>query len=90
MVGLMTLSIKNRETEALAREVAAMANKPITRVVHDALLRERRYEYALKRNLPRDDFMEKIKEMQARLAKLPVLDHRTLNEILYDENGLPK
>jgi antitoxin VapB len=86
----MTLSIKNRETEALAREVAALANKPITRAVHDALLRERRYEKALKRKLPRDDFMEKIREMQARVAKLPVLDDRTLNEILYDEFGLPK
>jgi antitoxin VapB len=86
----MTLSIKNRETEALAREVAALANKPITRAVHDALLRERRYEKALKRKLPRDDFMDKIREMQARVAKLPVLDNRSLNEILYDENGLPK
>ena len=85
----MALSIKNRETEALARELAAITQKPLTQAVHDALQREVKREKSLNRPR-RDDFMEKIREIQDRVAKLPRLDTRDVDEILYDEYGLPK
>ena len=85
----MALSIKNRETEALARELAAITQKPLTQAVHDALQREVKREKSLGRPR-RDDFMETIREIQDRVAKLPRLDARSADEILYDEFGLPK
>jgi hypothetical protein len=86
----MALNIENSKTEALAIELAAIKRKPITQAVHDAIVREMRYEKSLNQKLPRADFMEKISEMQDRIAKLPILDSRHPDDILYDEFGLPK
>jgi hypothetical protein len=36
----MALSIKNREVEGLARELARLTGKPITEAVRDSLKRE--------------------------------------------------
>jgi hypothetical protein len=66
----MALSIKNREVEANARELAILTGKPLTQALNDAIIRE-------------------IK-CQKRVAKLPLLDKRHPDEILYDEFGLPK
>jgi antitoxin VapB len=86
----MALSIKNLEVEHLAREVAVLKNKPITVALHEALLREKRYEQSLKRKPVRDDFIEKIREIQREVAALPILDSRHPDDILYDDYGLPK
>jgi hypothetical protein len=44
----------------------------------------------LRHVLPADNFLAGIREIQKRVAKLPILDDRPADEILYDENGLPK
>lgn len=84
----MSLYIRNAEADRLARELAERTGESLTEVVTTAL-RER-----LDRNPPQlATYEEKVaflKEMQARIAKLPVLDPRDPDEMLYDEHGLPK
>ena len=38
----------------------------------------------------KDDFMRRVREVQATFAKAPVLDPRPYRELVYDENGLPR
>lgn len=80
----MALTIENAEADRLARELAAETGESIEDTVVNAL-RERLAQYQ------RDAHVDPvIKEMQDRVAKLPVLDDRPANEVLgYDEWGLP-
>jgi antitoxin VapB len=83
----MALSIKNAETERLARQLARATGESLTDAV-TAALRER-----LVRTTGRIDperLPDEIRRIQERIARLPVLDDRTADEILgYDEYGLP-
>jgi len=84
----MALSIKNELTEQLAREVADEAGESITKAIQKSL-EERLERLKLRR---RSRVLEsQIDEILARVDELPILDHRTPEEILdYDENGLPR
>lgn len=88
----MALSIKNKETEALARELARVTQKPITQAVHDvlelAVKRERNIRELLGQD--KDEAWSKVRAIQERVANLRVLDTRHPDDMLYDENGLPK
>jgi antitoxin VapB len=84
----MALSIKNPETERLARELARVTGESlteaITAAVRDRLVRETGRDPDL------EHWLEGIREIQREVAKLPVYDARTPDEILgYDEFGLP-
>ncbi|MFO1038950.1 MAG: type II toxin-antitoxin system VapB family antitoxin [Geminicoccaceae bacterium] len=84
----MALSLKDPETDRLAREVASLTGESLTMAIRTALAERLRRE-RLKRGegpaLARDLGM-----IARRCAALPVLDTRTDDEILgYDENGLP-
>ncbi len=84
----MALSIKNPETERLARELARTTGESVTRAVTEAL-RDRLVREAGHKG-DREQILAEIREIQARVAALPVLDDRTPDEIIgYDENGLP-
>ena len=81
----MAISIKNKETERLARTLAKRTGESITEAV-TVSLRERMNRQQARKG----SFQEKIQEIQRRVAALPVLDDRTPEEILgYDEHGLP-
>lgn len=83
----MALSIKDRETELLARQLAAHTGETITVATRRAL------EERLKRigsQARRTALLEDMEAMQRRLSALPVLDHRSPEEMIgYDENGVP-
>lgn len=85
----MTLSIRDPDTDRLARELARRTGKPITTVVKEAL-----NDYAAR--APESEAEERIRgiyELLKELDKAPIRDHRSAREImddLYDENGLPK
>ena len=84
----MALSIKNPETERLARELARATGESlteaVTKAVRDRLVRE------TGRTDDFEQWMEGIREIQRQVARLPVFDDRTPDEIIgYDENGLP-
>lgn len=83
----MALSIKNPETERLARELAQTTGEnltqAVTKAIRDRLVRER--------GRAEDVTLEQdLREIQERFRQLPVLDDRTPDEIIgYDEYGLP-
>ena len=83
----MALNIKDRETDSLVRELAALTGEPITDAVkvavRERLERERRVR-------PHKASVEEILAIAAKIASRPVVDPRTPDEIMgYDEHGLP-
>ena len=84
----MGLSIKNDVTEQLVRELARRKGVGVTSAVDLAV----RNELAITPPLKKDPaaIMEAVRKIQENVAKLPLLDDRSADEILgYDENGLP-
>ncbi|WP_046118988.1 type II toxin-antitoxin system VapB family antitoxin [Ensifer aridi] len=83
----MALSIKDLETERLAKALAEKTGETITMATRRAL------EERLRRLVNagnRDVLLEELAASRRRWAKLRVLDNRSADEILgYDENGLP-
>ena len=84
----MALSIKDPETEKLARTLAARTGETITvatrRAIEDRLKR-------LGSQARRAALLEDMETIQRRLASLPVLDPRSPDDIIgYDENGIPR
>ncbi len=84
----MALNIKNPEADRLVRELAATTHTSYTDVVLTAL-REKSARLAGRRHAIR--LAEELARIQQRVARLPVLDARTPDEILgYDANGAPR
>jgi antitoxin VapB len=83
----MALNIKNPETGRLAQEIAKLTGESLTDVVTGAL-RERLT--IVRRQKDPSALMSDIRQIQAFVASLPDLDHRSPEEIIgYDELGLP-
>ena len=86
---VMALSIRDPETDRLARELSRRTGETMTQAIRKALEEKlarldgsREAEIERRRRL--------IDEISARCAALPILDDRSSDEILgYDENGLP-
>ncbi|ACL62433.1 type II toxin-antitoxin system VapB family antitoxin [Methylobacterium nodulans] len=83
----MALSIKDPETERLARTLAERTGETITVATRKAL------EERLRRvgsDARKAALLEDLAACRRRWSTLPVLDPRSADEILgYDENGLP-
>jgi antitoxin VapB len=83
----MALSIKDPETEKLARTLAERTGESITTATRRAL------EERLRRtgsDARKAALLEDLEAIQRRWNALPVLDSRTPDEIVgYDENGIP-
>lgn len=83
----MALSIKDRETEQLARKLAERTGESIT------LATKRALEERLRRTVSdahKAALLEDLEAIRSRMAALPVLDRRTPEEIIgYDDNGIP-
>jgi antitoxin VapB len=83
----VALSIKNPETERLARELARVTGEGLTEAVTEAL-RDRLVRETGRGRDP--TLLEDIRRIQEEVARLPVQDDRTPDEIIgYDEYGLP-
>ena len=84
----MALSIKDQETDRLAREVARRTGESLTEAVTQAL-RERLAR--LKTRETSRTLAEELDEIALRCGSLPVRDRRSAEEIIgYDETGLPR
>ena len=84
----MPLSIKNSETEKLARELAEAMGKSITDAITSAL-RESLLRLQGRRHAK--NLVEGVEDILRRVDSLPSLDDRPADEILgYDESGLPR
>lgn len=84
----MSLYIRNEEADRLARELAARTGESLTDVVTTAL--RERLERTPAKLKTYEEKMAFLKEVQERIAKLPVLDPRDPDDMLYDEYGVPK
>lgn len=84
----MALSLKDPETDRLAREVSRLTGESLTEAVRVAL-QERLTRERLRRGLPKQDLAERLDALAEEFSQLPVLDPRTPDEIVgYDENGM--
>jgi antitoxin VapB len=85
----MALSIRNPQTEKLARQVSHLTGETLTDAIGKSLA-ERLERLKRDRNRSHNAVRKEIDEILDRVHALPVLDDRTEDEILgYDENGLP-
>jgi antitoxin VapB len=85
----MALSLKDAETDRLAREVAQLTGESLTEAVRTALAerleRERRKRGRTK------GLAERLNELAKECAALPDYDTRSPDEIIgYDEYGVPR
>jgi antitoxin VapB len=84
----VAISIKNEETERLARELAKRTGASITEAITRAL-REQLIREEARRDAPR--VRDELLAIGRRCAALPDLDTRSPEDILgYDEFGLPR
>jgi antitoxin VapB len=81
----MSLNIKNTEVVGLIRRLARARNVDMTEAVRQAVERELEDDSARKEARRR-----RLRAIEERVARMPELDGRSLEEILYDESGLPK
>lgn len=86
----MPLSIKDRTTERLARELARRTGETITDATRKALEeRIKRVEAAPTQR--RQRYLDDLAAIRLRCAKLPILDLRSPEDIIgYDDHGLPR
>lgn len=83
----MALSIKDPETDRLARALAAATGESLTDAIRHAL--RERLEHTKRRKHPGIDI--EIRRIQERLAQLPVLDARSAEAIIgYRDDGVPE
>lgn len=83
----MPLNIKNAEADRLARELAELTGETLTEALTVALRERLERESGRKRAR---GLREEIARMQQRIARLPLMDRRTEEEIIgYDDRGLP-
>ncbi len=82
----MAISIKDPETDRLARALAAATGESLTDAIREAL--RDRLERETQR--ARRGMAAEVRRIQERVSTLPVLDQRPADEILgYDSHGLP-
>ncbi|HUO54117.1 MAG TPA: type II toxin-antitoxin system VapB family antitoxin, partial [Rhodoblastus sp.] len=87
MGGHMALSLKDHETDRLAREVAALTGESLTEAVRRSLAE--RLERELLRRGASGDLAERLLAIGAHCAALPDRDRRPLDDLVgYDEAGL--
>ena len=82
----MALNIRNSETEHLANELSRLTGETKTEAVRKALSMRLQL---LKQQKETEGLAEALNEIAKHCAKLPVLDKRSEDEILYDKNGFP-
>lgn len=86
----MAISLKDPETDRLAREVAALTGETLTEAVRKALAERLRRER--QRRAPhRAGLAQALKALGRECAALPELDTRSADEIIgYDDLGVPR
>ena len=83
----MSLNIKNEETHRRARELARLTGESMASAI-DCAIRERLERIRKQRN--KEAVVKRLLRIGRECAALPVIDSRRPDEMLYDEDGLPK
>lgn len=84
----MSLNIKNEDAHKLARELAELTGESMTQAVTEAL--RERLARLRRRSQQKGDRKAALLELADEISKLPVLDDRDPDELLYDKRGLPR
>jgi antitoxin VapB len=83
----MSLNIKSPEAHQLAAELARLTGESMTKAVTEAI-RERLKRERRKRD--EDKLFAELMEIAEQCAAYPRGDDRSLEDLLYDERGLPR
>jgi antitoxin VapB len=83
---IMAISIKDPDTDRLARELAAVTGESLTEAIRIALAERLERHQRPERRYP---MREAARRIQERLVALPVVDPHATGELTYDEYGLP-
>jgi antitoxin VapB len=83
----MSLYIKSQEARDLAAELAPLTGESVIEAVTEAI-RERLEREQRRRN--QEAVVAEAMAIARRVASYPRRDHRSLEELLYDERGLPR
>jgi antitoxin VapB len=83
----MSMNIKNEETHRRAKELARLAGETMADAV-DVAIMERLERLRKRRNVK--GLTDRLCDIGKHCASLPVLDRRSPEEMLYDDQGLPK
>ena len=90
----MALSIKDDATDQLVRRYAMLHRTSFTGAIKlaltEALRREGHPTEESDAERVAREFGQRVREIRSRYNALPTLDPRSPDEILYDEDGLPK
>ena len=83
----MAISIKDPETDRLARALAAATGESLTDAIRNAL--RDRLDREERRTYPGVEV--RVRRVQEQLARLPVIDDRTADEIIgFNSHGVPE
>lgn len=83
----MGMNIKSDDTHSRAKELARLTGETIAEAV-DRAVNERLERLRRRRN--RKALAERLLKLGDRCSRLPVIDNRAPDEMLYDERGLPR
>jgi hypothetical protein len=89
----MALSIKDERADRLVRRYAKLHNTTYTGAIIQTFSEALRREGVAEDDASEEkaaDFLAYVRDMQKRVAMLPVLDPQSADDLLYDEDGLPK
>ena len=83
----MGMNIKSDDMHCRAKELARITGESIAEAV-DRAVTERLERLRRQRN--RKELAAKLLKLGERCSRLPVIDERSAEEMLYDESGLPR
>ncbi len=83
----MGMNIKSEDTHRRAKELARITGETIAEAV-DRAVTERLERLRRRRN--RKAVAERLLKLGDHCSRLPVIDNRAADEMLYDERGLPR
>ncbi len=81
----MALNIKDRATEDAVRALAKATGLSITDAVREAV-----EEKLMRTPSEKDRIFRELMAIGDRMSQYTIVDDRSIDEMLYDENGLPK
>jgi antitoxin VapB len=85
----MAISLKDPETDRLAREVAKLTGESLTEAVRKAL--KERLERVHRKHPPKASAIDELNAIALHCAALPDHDTRSADEIIgYDQFGVPR
>ncbi|GAA0656743.1 antitoxin VapB [Sphingomonas insulae] len=88
----MGIHIDQTEVEQAIHALAELRGQSPLDTIGQVMMSELSRELSLRVNLSpeRRTWLDDVRQVQARIRTLPVLDPRSPDEILYDEDGLPR